>query len=318
MSQATNRSLPAEFLSRASAAGVHVIFYHYMKTNAYFATAHPEWVQRWPNGSAVEWPRGVGLSPCSDEWQDVYISQILELVAMGADAFYFDEFPASWGGDWSAPCLAKWAASTYPSKPGEPMPTALVDDGHHTALPTPTPVSVDRRVQLLMSDVTEAFFAKLGSAIERATLAPGGSGRAVSIVSVYQTPKIDNGYGQGGHTGLYETTQMVAGAQTAPKTELHIPAAVHWLPAGAPGGGDPVPTDVSMSFGFAMARDAAAVGSSTTAAQTFDGHRPPHVWVPSIKSADQALHSSGALMTWGAVANLDQEDSKVNRVCWHH
>ena len=36
---------------------MRVIFYHYMKTNDYFSGAHPEWVQRWPNGSAVVWPR---------------------------------------------------------------------------------------------------------------------------------------------------------------------------------------------------------------------------------------------------------------------
>jgi hypothetical protein len=306
--QATNRSLPSEFLAKATAAGTKVIFYHYMKTNAYFAEVHPEWVQRWPNGSAVVWARGMGLSPCADGWQSVYIQQVLELVRMGADAFYFDEFPGSWGGDWSEPCLELWANSSYPSTLGEPMPTALIDLPP-TAASLTTPVSADRRVQLLMSDVTEQFFERLTTAIEGESLRHGKP--VASIVSVYQVPKLDGGYGTAHRTGLYETTSMLDGLRTCAKTELHIPAAVHWLPRGEAGGGDQLSPDVLMAFGFAQARDAAAVGSSSTGADQFDGHRPPHVWLPKIATEQQATASVGALLAWGAVANLDNPDAHI-------
>ena len=66
--QDTNRNFPAEFLSKADKAGINVILYHYMKTNAYWAKQRPDWLMRWPNGSAIEWQRGLGLSPCSDGW----------------------------------------------------------------------------------------------------------------------------------------------------------------------------------------------------------------------------------------------------------
>jgi hypothetical protein len=293
--QSTGRNLPAEFLTAAAAANTSVIFYHYMMTNDYFATAHPEWVQRWPNGSAIEWSRGLGLSPCSDEWQDVYISQVLELVELGADGFYFDKYPASWGGDWSAPCRAKWAASVYPAHADEPMPMALT----HAHNPMTHPVAADRRVQLLMSDVTEAYFTRLTSAIESAAVARGRS--VALLVSVAEVPKADNGFGTAHRSGLFETTAMLSGAFTAAKTELHVPAALNWLR------GDPVPTDVAMAFGFAMVRDAAATGSSSTFF-CFDGHRPAHVWVSKIATEAQALHSSAALLTWGAVADLDIPD----------
>ena len=51
--QDTGRNLPTEFLAAAKAAGIRVIFYHYMMGNSYWARVKPEWVARWPNGSAI-------------------------------------------------------------------------------------------------------------------------------------------------------------------------------------------------------------------------------------------------------------------------
>ena len=74
--QDTGRNLPQEFLSKANASGVRVIFYHYMATNPYYADTQPGWVQRWPNGTAIRWQRGIGLSPCADAWVDTYVAQV--------------------------------------------------------------------------------------------------------------------------------------------------------------------------------------------------------------------------------------------------
>jgi len=119
--QATGRNLPAEFLRKAAAADIHVILYHYMKCNAYWAAAQPHWVQRWPDGRPILWDRGTGLSPCSAAWRRVYIGQVVELIEMGADAFFFDEFPGNPGGDWSNDCRALYEAR----HDGEAMPTTL-------------------------------------------------------------------------------------------------------------------------------------------------------------------------------------------------
>ena len=73
---------------------------------------------RWPNGSATA-ERGTGLSPCAQGWVDTYIAQVLQLVDMGAEAFYFDEYPQrAETGTWSArsslrpsmvfPCQQLW------------------------------------------------------------------------------------------------------------------------------------------------------------------------------------------------------------------
>lgn len=199
--QDTNRNFPAEFLSKAAAAGIKVILYHYMKTNAYWAAQKPEWLMRWPNGTAITWARGLGMSPCSEEWQDKYVSQVLELVEMGADAFYFDEFPASWGGDWNSDCKAR-----FQEKYGEEMPVELLPT---TAVKAKAvlPVAKDARVQELMSEVTQQYFDKLSAAIDM--VRPDSKGGSVALISVYKVPRPDGGNVLHVGGGLYETTQVV-------------------------------------------------------------------------------------------------------------
>eukprot|EP00937_MAST-01D_sp_MAST-1D-sp2_P002201 g2201.t1 len=288
MVRATNRSLPAEFLARARAAGVHVVLYHYNKVSAYHAQKHPEWQMRWPNGSAIRWARGVGLSPCAAGWVDTYIAQVLQLIDMGADAFYFDEYPGSAGGDWSPACRARFQA-----RYGEPMPEAL-----GKPMPSsggPLPMAADPRVQELMSDVTKAYFAKLTAAMR------SRNPNAVALVSVFRVPQATNGFSASYGGGLYEDTSMVAPPNAVAKTEIEIPTKL----SSAPGGGDPFARDVAMSFGYAMVRDAA-------------GGRPAHVWVPKLEDAthtsdgaERALCASAALVAYGAVANPDHTESAI-------
>jgi len=81
MVQDTGRNLPREFLAEAKEAGVRVIFYHYMKCQPAVAAAHPDWIQRTSNGSAMGWSRcpDGGLSTCVPEWRKTYIDQIVEV-----------------------------------------------------------------------------------------------------------------------------------------------------------------------------------------------------------------------------------------------
>ena len=74
----------------------------------------------------------------------MYIAQVVQLVKMGADAFYFDEFPAAWGGDWCTACRDRFRA-----RYGEEMPTSLAP---HPAVKAHRryPFSTDRRVLQLV------------------------------------------------------------------------------------------------------------------------------------------------------------------------
>ena len=278
--QDTNRSLPAEFLANAKRDNMTVIFYHYMKTNKYYSDLHPEWVQRWPNGTSIEWSRGTGLSPCADEWQETYIAQIEQLTHMGARAFYLDEFPASQGGDWNEFCRKKFK-EMYSN---EEMPEDLLQPSSNRQ---GRPTAADRRVHLLMSRVTQTFFDRISAAV--AAIDP----TVVVITSIYRVPQITDGYDSPATgTGLYETSALVRSNNTVAKTEIGIPgrAAPPYDDCG-----DGFDEDTLMSFGFAVARDAAS-------------ERPPHVWIPGLKNSSRARCAVGGLLVSGCVANPDHSE----------
>lgn len=193
--QDTGRNLPREFLLEAKAAGVAVIFYHYMKCQPYFAELHPEWVQRKPNGSALGWSRcpNGGLSTCVPEWRQTYIRQILELVEVAAavgqePAFYFDEFPSSPTGDFNPSCRKEFEARYGYAMPEEPTQDVLAFN----------------------QAMTQEYFAELTTAIREA--AP----RAAALVSITFAPSLDNH----GWMNYTSTVEAGFGPQDVAKVEF--------------------------------------------------------------------------------------------------
>jgi hypothetical protein len=297
--QATNRSLPEEFIAEARAAGIKVIFYHYMKTEKYYSTHRPKWAAQWPNGSQIAWQRGVGLSPCSNDWQATYIRQVEQLVKFGCDAFYFDEYPTSWGGDWSPACRARFRASY-----GEEMPTELGADtceGHGPSAVC-QPVATDRRVHDMMTKVTEEYFANLTSAVARAA-ASSSSPRVVSLVSTFHVPSPFNGWSPSTPlSGTFETTRLLASptGTTADKMELDMGAKGE-LPEGA---GDPLDKQSLDSFGYVYMRDASQQASDGSLA-------PPHVWIAKLKRPAVSVCASAAVVAHGGIANPDHNERQL-------
>ena len=107
------------FLAEAATAGVKVIAYHYMKTSNFYAKAQPSWYldQSVAQRLLIMWPRGPGMSACERAWQDIFIAQVVQLAQMGFEAFYFDEYPAEIGGDWSPACRARFRATARRCRP---------------------------------------------------------------------------------------------------------------------------------------------------------------------------------------------------------
>jgi len=260
-----------------------------MMGNSYWAGAKPEWVARWPNGSAIttkQAPSGV-MSTCAQPWREVFITQIKELILMGARAFYFDHYPGNPGGDWSESCRAEFA-----KRYGKPMPAGLttISGSHKSAY------STSREVLEFNSQMTQEYFAQLVSAIE-ATAAPDPVAALVSIATV---PKLDNG--QTELPTLYESSSLLSlgtGSEVC-KSEYDIAGRT----ANGPGG-DAVDIDVLMSFGWSLARDGTA------------GASPPHMWAPQLfltnrsEASAAAQCASAALRTYGAIANLDNQEGHI-------
>eukprot|EP00038_Savillea_parva_P010644 m.191684 g.191684 ORF g.191684 m.191684 type:complete len:813 (+) comp18426_c0_seq1:52-2490(+) len=323
--QDTGRNLPLEFLTKAKAAGVHVILYHYMKCNTYWATARPEWSMQWPNGSTIVWPRGPGMSPCSPEWRALYIAQVVELINMGADAFFFDEFPGTPGGDWNPACRA-----LYKERYGEDMPTDIVTSSTRA---TTQPLSTSRNVLELMSDLTEQYFAELVSAIGNATTihrtpssyatvstpqvtvstphARNAPDSAVALVSTHLVPAPDSG------GSLYESTRLLSfGPHDVAKSEYSTGTRVAKCHGQQPGSSAPYPCytagaaaadpfadDVLAAFGWTMMRDGAS-------------GRPPHIWIPlgdvgPPPTPNTTLCTVVATRSYGMIANPDHTEAAI-------
>lgn len=293
--QDTGRNLPAEFLAAAKAARIQVIFYHYMMGNSYWASAKPEWVARWPNGSAIttkQAPSGV-MSTCAQPWRDIFIAQIKELITMGARAFYFDHYPGNPGGDWSESCRAEFV-----KRYGKPMPTGLTTTDPLTHMPLTKDgeaYSSSRQVLEFNSQMTQDYFSELVNAIE--ATAPGP---VAALVSVATVPKLDGG--QTELPTLYESSRLLSlgsGSEVC-KNEYDIAGRTISGP-----GGDSVDVDILMSFGWSLARDGTADAS------------PPHIWAPQLFATEASLApaaaqcASAALRTYGAVANLDQNEGMI-------
>jgi len=290
-----------------------------MKTSKYWSTARPDLAMQWPNGTGIVWARGAGMSTCAPEWRKLFIAEVIELVEMGADAFFFDEFPGSPGGDWNPACRA-----LYKERYGEDMPT---EHAVTSAKGLSLPQSTSRQVLELMSDVTEQYFAELVAAISNATAgsgrvrlhrtastrstaaAPAGDG-SVALLSTHLVPAPDAG------GSLYETTTLLNnGPHATAKSEFGTGARTQRCsPLGVapviacydrPGSGvDPFPEDVLAAFGWAMMRDGAT------------GH-PAHIWIPLSSqggagaTAEQAVATVVATRAYGNVANPDHSEAKI-------
>lgn len=308
MVRQSNRSLPREFLDQAKEANITVIFYHYMKCSQFYAEKHPSWVQQHPDGTPIAWkrcPKEGGMSTCSRAWQDTFIAQVVQLAEMGAKGFYFDEFPGNPGGDWSPSCRARFF-----DRYGEEMPNATVPGASSNL-----PVAQDRRIHLLMSNITEEYFVRLNAAIRNV------NPDIVSLTSVYQVPKISNGWGGIQDTirsseeraagrrvnyGLYETTDLVRATRetfhrnVAAKTEFTLPARLSGLPSSI--ALNLPPRDILMSLGWAIARDASSYQYSFSS---------PHVWNPFLNDSRLAECSAAALVAYGCIANLDHAEKDI-------
>lgn len=294
--QATNRSLPQEFLAEAAATRTKVIFYHYMKTNEFYSTKYPKWAAQWPNGSHIRWQRGIGLSPCDDQWTSTYIAQVEQLVRFGADAFYFDEYPTSWGGDWSAACRRRFKAAY-----GDDMPTELIDQSGQVCEGRGLcqPVAKDKRVLDLMRKVTEEYFANLTAAVARAA---GPSGRVVSLVSTFLAPTPIDGWTASSGGGVFETTRLLDSPSDtiAAKTELRKGS--RFSVSAQQVEGDPFDELELDSFGYVLMRDGATRAADGSMAA-------PHIWIPGIKRSDVMACASAAVVAHGCVANPDHAES---------
>ncbi len=117
------RNLVQEYLDEAYSQGVHVINYYWHSSEETLAQQHPEWISRAPNGDPIAHPvRGVYLDLAS-EYGNVLRDRLIELAAMGAEAFYFDDVHIPLNGSWHGAFQAAFVAATGLQVPVGPTST---------------------------------------------------------------------------------------------------------------------------------------------------------------------------------------------------
>jgi hypothetical protein len=130
------RDLAAEILGRAHAASLRLNVYHRHMEDAWAAAHHPDWVCVDPKGAALTTNRGTYLC-LNSPYADYFIRRQGELIARGADGFYFDERHMPEEGCWCTWCRARFTTETglvHPSARtwSDPAYRQLVAFNHRT------------------------------------------------------------------------------------------------------------------------------------------------------------------------------------------
>jgi len=127
---AAERNVAQEIIDDAHAHGSRVIVYHRHMEDDWAAEQHPDWAARDDRGAIM---LGRRTKMCfNSPYTDFVQTRLLELVAMGADGFYFDETHQPKQGCWCGYCREQFTALTglqHPPffDPGNPVWQRLAD-----------------------------------------------------------------------------------------------------------------------------------------------------------------------------------------------
>ncbi len=108
---ARKRNFAAEILKNARKAGLKLIVYHRHMEDDFMAKKRPDWVCVDWNAKPILTRRGKYMC-FNSPYPDYVLKHLLELVAMGADGFYFDESHMPRQCCWCTHCRKKFTAET--------------------------------------------------------------------------------------------------------------------------------------------------------------------------------------------------------------
>jgi len=129
------RNVAKEIIDAAHANGQQILVYHRHMEDAWVAEQHPDWRCIGPYGTPVE-KRGPKVC-FNSPYREFFLQRMLELAALGADAFYFDEVHMPKEGCWCSFCRAEFTRLTglaHPPAvdPTDPLWHKLIDFNNRT------------------------------------------------------------------------------------------------------------------------------------------------------------------------------------------
>lgn len=263
---AKDRNVAQEIIDDAHQHGLRFLAYNRHMEDTFMAQQHPEWICVGPDGKPRSTRRGSNLC-FNSPYVDFLIQRQLELVSLGVDGFYYDEVHMPKAGCWCHFCQAKFKAETgleHPAAadPADPIFRKLIEFNNATI---------------------ERAFLRIRAALH------AKNPEVVMLIGSNLYPSL---------TDPHLTNRLFRIAD-AMKTEFSL--------AARPGGNrifeddpslKPVPRDIRIGFGYALARDAT------------DG-RPPHVWCHGLTDGTSACFATAGMIAHGCVANLDNREDEI-------
>ncbi|MBM3858141.1 MAG: hypothetical protein FJ395_00660 [Verrucomicrobia bacterium] len=133
---AKNRNVAKELIDDAHKNRLRIMVYHRHMEDGYMAKQHPDWVCVGPGGKYLHTKRGDNLC-FNSPYVDYLIQRQLELVDLGADAFYYDEVHMPKSGCWCRFCKEKFKVETgvdHPTavNPADPVYRKLIEFNNAT------------------------------------------------------------------------------------------------------------------------------------------------------------------------------------------
>ncbi|MFO7973546.1 MAG: hypothetical protein R6V12_02820 [Candidatus Hydrogenedentota bacterium] len=264
--QVEERNYAKEIINSAHEAGCHIIVYHRHMEDDYMAKQHPEWVCRGPEGQVLSSSRGDYMC-FNSPYPDYFLVRALELVDMGADGFYFDEAHMPKSGCWCDYCKQAFEEVTGLDHPEFPDP---FDPVWH-------------KLVEFNNATIERTLLKWRKAIHER------NPELVMLIGSNTWPTVSDHH-------LNNRLFRIADSM---KTEFNLPARTPAsLTYPRPEAGPPLDTELKVSLGYTLARDAT------------DG-RPAHVWVHGLVSETGALYAASGVMAHGCIANLDVSENTI-------
>lgn len=273
---AQKRNLAKEIIDNAHKSGLRILVYHRHMEDDYMAQQHPDWVCRDWNGKPLSTNRGDYMC-FNSPYPDYFLVRQLELVDLGADAFYYDETHMPKAGCWCRYCREKFKAETGLNHPPELDPA---DPLWH-------------KLRDFTNLTIERTFLKWREALH------ARNPNLVMLIASNTYPALTD----------RQTTNRLYRIADSMKTEFSIPLRTPPpMRKGRPKGGsillphpkdmEPVAPDVALACGYTLSRDAA------------DG-RPAHVWTHNLRDEASTLYATAGVVTHGNIANLDIAEATI-------
>ena len=121
---AEDRNIAKEIIDNAHKIGSRILVYHRHMEDDWVVKEHPDWAARTPEGELI---KKRGYKACfNSPYGDFVQTRLLELIDMGADAFFFDEVHFPKVGCWCGHCKRMFREETGLDHPTRADPEDLV------------------------------------------------------------------------------------------------------------------------------------------------------------------------------------------------